>query len=79
MKKLPKMKTCPFCGMMPSVHPCNPEEEGDAWGEVRCENEKCPSMPSVRDGCSVADDRGSDAYKAAAIRRWNKRAGPKSS
>lgn len=68
-----KPKTCPFCGSMPGLHPKDPQREGTAFGEVRCENSKCPAKPRVNDGELVADDRGTAAYQEAAIRRWNKR------
>lgn len=69
---------CPFCGKPPKVAPKNPERDGDAWGEVFCVNKRCPTWNGregvrVRDGVLVADDRGSDKYKEAAIRRWNRR------
>lgn len=66
-------KPCPFCGKPPKVSPQDPAREGNAWGEVRCVNGRCPSQPVVRDGISVADERGPGAYKRAAIRRWNRR------
>jgi hypothetical protein len=66
---------CPFCGDEPGVLPVNPAREGSCWGEVRCMNAECPAQPRVRDDENVSDDRGSDAYKAAAIARWNTRAG----
>lgn len=64
---------CPFCGKAPWVGPDDPENDGDAWGIVECVNSRCAVKPRVRDGVSVSDDRGSGAYKAAAIRRWNRR------
>lgn len=64
---------CPFCGETPLVNPVNPKEQGDAWGEVRCINKYCPAQPVVEDGEMVKDNRGSDAYKAIAIARWNRR------
>lgn len=72
MKSLP----CPFCGAEPVVLPGNPNIEGDAWAAVQCQNAKCPTFDSyhgvtVLDGEQVADSRGSDGYKAVAIRRWN--------
>lgn len=61
------------------MHPIDPKAQGNAWGEVRCENRLCPTYDetrrhgvSVRDGELVADERGSDAYKGIAIRRWNR-------
>lgn len=69
MKPLP----CPFCGEEPALHPNNPKREGNAWGRVQCENEECPAQPHVDDGEGVADERGADAYKAAAVARWNMR------
>ena len=66
---------CPFCGKLPVIGPTRPMLYGDAWGEVRCRNARCPAQPYVLDGASVADDRGSGAYKDLAIARWNKRAG----
>lgn len=65
---------CPFCGRAPTVLPENPTVEGGAWAQVRCFNTACPAKPWVRDGEDTADDRGSDAYKASAIKRWNTRA-----
>lgn len=64
---------CPFCGGAPVVLPEDPRIDGDAWGEVRCENQRCPVQPICGDGATVADDRGSAAYKRLAIRRWNTR------
>lgn len=69
MKPLP----CPFCGSNPEVRPFNPKTEGDAWGRVVCVNINCQANPGVGDGVDVADDRGSDEYKRAAIERWNGR------
>lgn len=68
-----KPKPCPFCGGNPSLSPQNPDVEGDAWGEVSCENDKCYANPRVDDGQDCADSRGSGAYIDCAIRRWNKR------
>ena len=78
---------CPFCGSDPRVFPqVDPERAGNAWGAVACVNPDCPtylehggfglrgSGVHVYDGIDVADERGSEAYKAAAIRRWNRRA-----
>jgi hypothetical protein len=65
--------SCPFCGSIPKVLPDNPEDEGSAWGEVRCVNRGCAVQPRCMDGATVADDRGSAAYKRLAIRRWNTR------
>lgn len=70
-----KPKPCPFCGEPPKVSPDNPELTGNAWGEVRCINLDCPANPYVDDGEEIADERGSDKYKEAAIRRWNTRRG----
>lgn len=65
---------CPFCGGVPVVEPIEPELQGNAFGRVSCFNVKCPAQPTVDDGETVSDDRGSDAYKAIAIARWNRRA-----
>lgn len=77
MKPLP----CPFCGKNPRVFPTNPEREGNAWAAVECHNGRCPTHDRaggygvrVTDGTLQSDERGSDAYKQAAIARWNKRA-----
>lgn len=64
---------CPFCGWPPAVLPLRPKKEGNAWGAVECVNDDCPAKPRVEDGEDVADERGSDAYKAAAVTRWNRR------
>lgn len=66
---------CPFCGKSPKVVPSRPDLDGNTWGMVLCRNKRCPAQPVVEDGIKVNNDRGSDAYKQAAIRRWNRRAG----
>lgn len=68
------IERCPFCGAKPKVYPLNSKKDGNAWGAVTCINADCPAQPSVKDGEEVADERGSDAYKQAAIARWNRRA-----
>jgi len=60
------------CGQTPVVIPKDPVEEGGAWGAVQCRNSKCPVQPTMYDGVTIADDRDSDEYKEAAIKRWNK-------
>jgi len=70
-----ELKACPFCGVVPQIEPQNPKVEGNAWGRVKCINLNCPAMPEVLDGEMVSDDRGSEKYKKAAIRRWNRRLG----
>lgn len=69
-----KPLTCPFCGAHPIVGPEDPTKDGNAWGIVECVNTRCAVRPQCADGDDVADERGSDAYKEAAIRRWNQRA-----
>lgn len=74
------LKPCPFCGNMPNVYP-HPEDVasyhmGNAFGSVECANDDCPAQPCVQDGEDSADDRGSELYKQAAIKRWNRRAAP---
>lgn len=68
---------CPFCGKQPQVFPTasgiHRGNCGDAWGEVRCVNARCPARPKVSDGATINDDRGSLAYRNQAIRRWNRR------
>lgn len=73
-------KPCPFCGASPELRPKNPKQEGDAWAAIVCVNTECPTFSwvfnegvRVDDGEDVADSRGSAAYVAAAIRRWNVR------
>jgi len=68
-----KPKPCPFCGKEPIVKPFDPEIEGTAWGAVECIYGRCPANPMVFDGAKIADDRGPNKYKQAAIRRWNRR------
>jgi hypothetical protein len=67
---------CPFCGNPPKVGPKRPDLDGNAWGYVQCTNARCHVNPEVRDGCDVADERGSGAYQDLAIKRWNKRPNP---
>lgn len=62
---------CPFCGAEPDVQPINPSIQGNCWGMVECHNPECPAQPTIHDGILVADNRGSDEYINAAIRRWN--------
>jgi hypothetical protein len=69
------MKGCPFCSEAPRLRPERPEVEGTCWAIVLCTNERCPAQPAIGDGIGVSDDRGSDAYKAAAVERWNRRPG----
>lgn len=64
---------CPFCGKTPKVFPLDSEIGGNAWAEVRCVNKKCSANPCVSDGTKIIDERGSEKYKKAAIKRWNKR------
>ncbi len=64
---------CPFCGSRPAVFPTDPITEGNAWGQVRCDNTDCAARPVVGDGEDIADERGSAMYKIAAIKRWNHR------
>lgn len=65
---------CPFCGKKPEVLPSRPDLDGNAWGAVACCNKRCAVQPFVEDGSRISDDRGSNAYKALAIKRWNRRA-----
>lgn len=67
-----KPRRCPFCGGTPTVYPLNPEKDGDAWGAVGCANDNCPAKPYVEDGEDISDERGTEAYKQIAIKRWNK-------
>lgn len=46
---------------------------GETWGAVECYHTKCITRPMVMDGEEAVDDRGSEIYKRAAIRRWNER------
>ena len=69
MKPLPC--PCPFCGHKPIVGPLTPDTEGTAWAYVKCSNILCPARPIVLDVEGIADNRGSDLYKMAAIKRWN--------
>lgn len=71
MKALPL--PCPFCGHKPFVGPTDPEKEGSAFGYVECRNKRCGANPRVDDGERISDERGSEAYKQAAILRWNRR------
>ena len=65
-----KPRAC-LCGATPEVLPHNPDRDGNAWGAVRCVNPGCPAQPIVCDGEPISDERGSEAYKQAAIKKWN--------
>ena len=64
---------CPFCGKRPKVYPIDPSIEGDAFGQVRCQNQRCPVNPVCNDESLQSDMRGPGAYKDLAIKRWNRR------
>jgi hypothetical protein len=68
---LAKPLPCPFCGVVPAVRPLDWRTEGNAWGAVECIEPDCVANPRVGDGEDCADERGSAAYKQAAIKRWN--------
>lgn len=66
-------RPCPFCGSAPVITPVDPDKDGTCWGSVKCVNKDCWVQPDARDGLNINDDRGSQAYKAKAIARWNTR------
>jgi hypothetical protein len=76
-----KLKDCPFCGSTDlEILPKDPSRDGNAWGAVQCVNVDCPTYDILKshgvrvgDGQDVSDERGSDAYKSAAIAAWNRR------
>jgi hypothetical protein len=76
-----KLLPCPFCGSTDlEILPEDPSRDGNAWGAVQCVNVDCSTYDilkshgvRVEDGQDVSDDRGSDAYKSAAIAAWNRR------
>jgi hypothetical protein len=76
-----KLLPCPFCGSTDlEILPEDPSRDGDAWGAVQCVNVDCSTYDilkshgvRVEDGQDVSDERGSDAYKSAAIAAWNRR------
>jgi len=76
-----KLLPCPFCGSTDlEILPEDPSRDGNAWGAVQCVNVDCSTYDilkrhgvRVRDGQDVSDERGSDAYKSAAIAAWNRR------
>lgn len=59
-------KSCPFCGEKPEIQPINPLLQGDAWGSVKCENEKCWVNPEA---IAFVEYNPIDI----AIKRWNQR------
>jgi hypothetical protein len=64
---------CPGCQQPPQIRPEHPAVEGDAWALVACMNADCVLFPLiVHDKVGVADDRGTDAYKAIAVANWNR-------
>ena len=65
----PTVLPCPFCGSDPKII-----TRGAHCAQVQCISDKCPTLPGCFDGIPVNDDRGIEAYKAAAITRWNLRA-----
>jgi hypothetical protein len=76
-----KLLPCPFCGSTDlEILPKDPSRDGNAWGAVQCVNVDCSTYDilkshgvRVEDGQDVSDERGSDAYKSAAIAAWNRR------
>jgi hypothetical protein len=76
-----KLLPCPFCGSTDlEILPEDPSRDGNAWGAVQCVNVDCSTYDilkshgvRVEDGQDVSDERGSDAYKSAAIAAWNRR------
>lgn len=76
-----RLLPCPFCGSTDlEILPEDPSRDGDAWGAVQCVNVDCSTYDilkshgvRVEDGQDVSDERGSDAYKSAAIAAWNRR------
>lgn len=80
MSQRAEILPCPFCGKKPDTFPKNPKVEGNAWGEVRCVNRRCATFSgrseeavAVGDGSLINDERGTEAYIRAAIKRWNRR------
>lgn len=63
------LKPCPFCGGDPITGPANPEEEGNGWAFIECNNSKCPAHPRVE----AYGDRGAKACLSKAMKKWNKR------
>jgi hypothetical protein len=76
-----KLLPCPFCGSTDlEILPKDPSRDGNAWGAVQCVNVDCSTYDILKshgvrvgDGQDVSDERGSDAYKSAAIAAWNRR------
>jgi ferredoxin len=76
-----KLLPCPFCGSTDlEILPEDPSRDGNAWGAVQCVNVDCSTYDILKrhgvrvgDGQDVSDERGSDAYKSAAIAAWNRR------
>lgn len=67
---------CPFCGALPWLGPVNPKMDGNCVGYVVCSNDQCQARPMVSHDILVNDERGTKAYQANAIVRWNTRATP---
>lgn len=66
-------KPCPFCGAQPEIFPVD-RFRTDRWASVKCTNRDCPAQPEAHDGEEVGDDLSRQAFRDAAIRRWNRRA-----
>jgi len=64
---------CPFCGEIPKISRSYPDDDGDAWGWVYCDNWDCVAKPSCVDGSDSVEDRGHGYYADIAIKRWNTR------
>jgi len=60
----PKLKPCPFCGVVPEVDGYMDMATNIDYGVVRCANIKCPVLPEAR-----------RKTRGMAINAWNRRKG----
>jgi hypothetical protein len=68
MLELFKPVPCPVCKQQPKIIPQSPKEEGYAWGEVRCSDQR--HSVSIIYYLEDSDDRSQEP-RIVAVNKWN--------